>query len=151
MAILDPRLCVSAPPPVTAACGMDALTQLIEAYVSTKASPLTEALAMDGMRHLIPALPDAYGKGAADPACRGAVAYGAFLSGVTLANAGLGVVHGVAGPMGGYTANASGERFIECDYWSGQMMQEFYDELQGGKGPVYLKLNHLAEEHLECE
>ncbi|MDF1670330.1 MAG: fumarate reductase/succinate dehydrogenase flavoprotein subunit [Roseovarius sp.] len=52
----------------------------------------------------------------------------------------------VAGPMGGYTANAEGERFIECDYWSGQMMQEFYDELQGGKGPVYLKLNHLAEE-----
>ena len=52
----------------------------------------------------------------------------------------------VAGPLGGYTANASGERFIECDYWSGQMMQEFYDELQGGKGPVYLKLNHLAEE-----
>lgn len=52
----------------------------------------------------------------------------------------------VAGPLGGYTANANGERFIECDYWSGQMMQEFYDELQGGKGPVYLKLNHLAEE-----
>ncbi len=52
----------------------------------------------------------------------------------------------VAGPMGGYTANADGERFIECDYWSGQMMQEFYDELQSGKGPVYLKLNHLAEE-----
>lgn len=52
----------------------------------------------------------------------------------------------VAGPLGGYTANASGERFIECDYWSGQMMQEFYNELQGGKGPVYLKLNHLAEE-----
>ena len=52
----------------------------------------------------------------------------------------------VAGPMGGYTANAKGERFIECDYWSGQMMQEFFDELQGGKGPVYLKLNHLAEE-----
>ncbi len=52
----------------------------------------------------------------------------------------------VAGPLGGYTANAQGDRFIECDYWSGQMMQEFYDELQGGKGPVYLKLNHLAEE-----
>lgn len=52
----------------------------------------------------------------------------------------------VAGPMGGYTANASGERFIECDYWSGQMMQEFHDELQSGNGPVFLKLNHLAEE-----
>jgi succinate dehydrogenase/fumarate reductase flavoprotein subunit len=52
----------------------------------------------------------------------------------------------VAGPLGGYTANAAGERFIECDYWSGQMMQEFHDELQSGKGPVFLKLNHLAEE-----
>ncbi len=104
LAILDPLLCVSAPPSVTAACGMDALTQLIESYVSTQASPLTDALAMDGMRHLIPALPDACGKGASDIGCRSAVAYGAFLSGVTLANAGLGVVHGVAGPMGGIVA-----------------------------------------------
>ena len=52
----------------------------------------------------------------------------------------------VAGPLGGYTANGDGDRFIECDYWSGQMMQEFYDELQSGKGPVFLKLNHLADE-----
>jgi alcohol dehydrogenase class IV len=104
MALLDPVLCVSAPPAVTAACGMDALTQLIESYVSTQASPLTDALAMDGLRHLIPALPEACGTGAADLGCRGAVAYGAFLSGVTLAHAGLGVVHGVAGPMGGLIA-----------------------------------------------
>jgi alcohol dehydrogenase class IV len=99
--VLDPELCLSAPATITAACGMDALTQLIESYVSTQASPLTDALALDGMRHLIPALPEAYGKGASDVDCRAAVAYGAFLSGVTLANAGLGVVHGVAGPMGG--------------------------------------------------
>jgi succinate dehydrogenase/fumarate reductase flavoprotein subunit len=52
----------------------------------------------------------------------------------------------VTGPFGGYTTNSHGERFIECDYWSGQMMQEFYNELQGGNGPVFLKLNHLAEE-----
>jgi succinate dehydrogenase/fumarate reductase flavoprotein subunit len=52
----------------------------------------------------------------------------------------------VTGPMGGYTANARGERFIESDYWSGQMMQEFHQELAGGKGPVFLKINHLAEE-----
>jgi succinate dehydrogenase/fumarate reductase flavoprotein subunit len=44
----------------------------------------------------------------------------------------------VTGPLGGYTANAKGERFIECDYWSGQMMQEFYNELQSGNGPVFL-------------
>jgi succinate dehydrogenase/fumarate reductase flavoprotein subunit len=52
----------------------------------------------------------------------------------------------VTGPFGGYTANAAGERFIECDYWSGQMMMEFYRELQSGNGPVFLKLDHLAEE-----
>lgn len=52
----------------------------------------------------------------------------------------------VTGPFGGYTSNAHGERFIECDYWSGQMMWEFYRELEGGKGPVFLKLDHLAEE-----
>ena len=52
----------------------------------------------------------------------------------------------VTGPLGGYTANSRGERFIECDYWSGQMMLEFYNELESGKGPVFLKLDHLAEE-----
>jgi succinate dehydrogenase/fumarate reductase flavoprotein subunit len=52
----------------------------------------------------------------------------------------------VTGPFGGFTTNSKGDRFIECDYWSGQMMQEFYNELQGGNGPVFLKLNHLAEE-----
>jgi len=55
----------------------------------------------------------------------------------------------VTGPFGGHTTNAKGERFIECDYWSGQMMQEFYDELQGGNGPVFLKMNHLAEETIQ--
>jgi succinate dehydrogenase/fumarate reductase flavoprotein subunit len=52
----------------------------------------------------------------------------------------------VTGPFGGYTANANGDRFIECDYWSGQMMMEFYKELEGGNGPVFLKMDHLAEE-----
>jgi succinate dehydrogenase/fumarate reductase flavoprotein subunit len=51
----------------------------------------------------------------------------------------------VAGPFGAYTANNNGARFIECDYWSGQMMLEFYRELQSGNGPVFLKLNHLHE------
>ena len=52
----------------------------------------------------------------------------------------------VTGPFGGYTANNKGDRFIECDYWSGQMMLEFWRELQSGNGPVYLKMDHLAEE-----
>ena len=52
----------------------------------------------------------------------------------------------VTGPLGGFTANSKGDRFIECDYWSGQMMMEFYRELESGNGPVFLKLDHLAEE-----
>jgi len=55
----------------------------------------------------------------------------------------------VTGPFGGHTTNSRGERFIECDYWSGQMMQEFYNELQGGNGPVFLKMTHLAEETIQ--
>ena len=55
----------------------------------------------------------------------------------------------VTGPLGGFTANNKGERFIECDYWSGQMMWEFYQELQSGNGPVFLKLDHLAEETIQ--
>ena len=52
----------------------------------------------------------------------------------------------VTGPFGGFTANNKGSRFIECDYWSGQMMLEFWRELQSGNGPVFLKMDHLAEE-----
>ncbi|MET1077156.1 MAG: fumarate reductase/succinate dehydrogenase flavoprotein subunit [Pseudomonas sp.] len=55
----------------------------------------------------------------------------------------------VTGPLGGYTANSQGQRFIECDYWSGQMMWEFHQELEGGNGPVFLKLDHLAEETIQ--
>lgn len=55
----------------------------------------------------------------------------------------------VTGPLGGYTANNKGQRFIECDYWSGQMMQEFHNELLSGNGPVFLKLDHLAEETIQ--
>ncbi|MDB5885037.1 MAG: pyridine nucleotide-disulfide oxidoreductase family protein [Polaromonas sp.] len=55
----------------------------------------------------------------------------------------------VTGPLGGYTANSKGERFIECDYWSGAMMQEFHNELMSGNGPVFLKLDHLAEETIQ--
>lgn len=55
----------------------------------------------------------------------------------------------VTGPLGGYTANNKGERFIECDYWSGQMMWEFHRELESGNGPVFLKLDHLAEETIQ--
>lgn len=55
----------------------------------------------------------------------------------------------VAGPFGAFTANNKGNRFIECDYWSGQMMLEFFNELQSGKGPVFLKMDHLHDKTVE--
>jgi len=100
-AIIDPELSVSCPSGITSACGMDAFTQLLEAYVSTKANPITDALAESGLRYIADAIVSSATNGAGDVAVRGNMAYAAFLSGVVLANAGLGVVHGLASPVGG--------------------------------------------------
>lgn len=102
IALVDPELTLSCPPEVTAACGLDALTQLLEAYVSSKASPMTDALALSGLEHLAAGFVPAYQNGQQDLAARSHMAYAALLSGIVLANAGLGVVHGFAGPIGGF-------------------------------------------------
>ncbi|SDZ47374.1 Succinate dehydrogenase/fumarate reductase, flavoprotein subunit [Amycolatopsis xylanica] len=56
----------------------------------------------------------------------------------------------VANPFGGYQVNAQGDRFVDCDYWSGQMMAEVAREISSARGPIYLKLTHLPEETLEA-
>lgn len=100
--VVDPELMLSIPSDVTAACGMDAFTQLLEAYVSSKANPFTDALAWSGLERVVLNLIPACGEGAGDLYVRTEMAYGAMMSGVVLANAGLGVVHGLASPIGGF-------------------------------------------------
>jgi alcohol dehydrogenase class IV len=99
-AIVDPDLTLSVPPDVTAASGLDALTQLIEAYLTRRANPLTDALCLDAIPRAAVALPTAVRDGGHREA-RDAMALAALFSGLALANAGLGAVHGLAGPLGG--------------------------------------------------
>jgi alcohol dehydrogenase len=101
-AVIDPDLLASCPPAMLAANGMDAFTQLLESYVSSKANPFTDALAWSGLQHARDSLLPWY-EGTGDPAaCRSGMAYAAFLSGITLAQVGLGSVHGLASPLGAF-------------------------------------------------
>ena len=100
--ILDPRLLASCPPALIAANGMDAMTQLIESYTSTKANPFTDSLARSGLLLAKDALFEWYDNGATATKAHGEMAYAAWLSGITLAQVGLGSVHGLASPLGAF-------------------------------------------------
>ncbi len=101
-AVVDPRLLESCPKPLIAAQGMDAFTQLLESYVSIRANPFTDALAWSGLEAVAQGFFAAYEGGDNEAAKQGraAMAYGALLSGITLAHVGLGSVHGLAQPLG---------------------------------------------------
>ncbi|TVR63201.1 MAG: iron-containing alcohol dehydrogenase [Spirochaetaceae bacterium] len=103
VAIIDPYLHVGCPRDVSAASGLDAITQLIEAYVSTKATPFTDALALSGLSYASASFRRVLAT-PGDVDARAGMAYAAYLSGVCLANAGLGLVHGAAAPIGAVRA-----------------------------------------------
>ena len=100
VAIVDPELTYDLPPQITATTGLDALTQLIEPFVSVKANPLTDAICREGMQRVARALRRAFEDGE-DAAAREDMCVAGMLSGMALANAALGAVHGLAGPLGG--------------------------------------------------
>jgi len=103
VAIIDPELLVSCPKHLIASNGLDAFTQLLESYVSLNASPLTDALALSGLEAFEDGFWAAWETGhpqAADGL--GSIAYASLMSGITLAQAGLGSVHGLASPLGAY-------------------------------------------------
>jgi alcohol dehydrogenase class IV len=100
VALVDPLLTVSCPPPVTASAGLDALTQCLEPFVSIRASPLTDGLAREGLRRAGTGLRAAYADGG-DVGARADMALCGLLGGMALANAKLGAIHGLAGVIGG--------------------------------------------------
>jgi len=100
IALVDPELTYGLPPSITASTGLDALTQLIEPYVSSRANPMTDALCVEGMRRAARSLRAAFEHGDNIKA-REDMAVASLFGGLALANAGLGAVHGFAGPIGG--------------------------------------------------
>jgi len=106
-AVVDPELTYSAPPDVTAYTGLDALAQLIEPFVSTRANPLVDGLCREGMARVARSLRRAYARGD-DRQARADMSLASLLGGLALANAGLGAVHGLAGPLGGMLAAPHG-------------------------------------------
>ena len=106
-AIVDPLLTHSMPPELTASTGLDALTQLIEAFVSNKANPLTDGVCREGLQRAGRSLRRAFEDGD-DADAREDMSLASLFSGMALANAKLGAVHGFAGPLGGMTTAPHG-------------------------------------------
>ena len=99
-AIVDPDLTLDLPENITASTGLDTLTQLIEPYVSKRANLMTDLFCREGLKRVSQALPQAFRNGG-DRGARDSMSFASLLSGLALANAGLGVVHGFAAPLGG--------------------------------------------------
>jgi alcohol dehydrogenase class IV len=100
VALVDPELTYDLPPETTAASGLDALTQLIEPFVSIKANPMTDSICREGIRVAAGSLRQVY-ENSADTVAREGMSLASLFGGLAMANAALGTVHGFAGPLGG--------------------------------------------------
>jgi alcohol dehydrogenase class IV len=100
LALVDPELTYDLPPEITASSGLDALTQLIEPFVSVKANPMTDAICREGLHRAARSLRRAYENGS-DKEAREGMCLASIFGGLTLTNAALGAAHGFAGPLGG--------------------------------------------------
>ncbi len=127
---LDPELIISCPPDVTAASGLDAITQLIEAYVSTGANKYTDSIALEGLKFAGKSYPWAVEEGK-DVEARGSMAFAAYLSGIALANAGLGVVHGAASVLGALHSIPHG---VVCGTLVGKATERIIEKISSSDG-----------------
>ena len=137
LALVDPLLTVSSPPGVTASSGMDALTQCLEPLVSIRATPMTDALASEGLRRAAAGLRRGYADGN-DLVARTDMALCSLLGGLSLANAKLGTVHGLAGVIGGTVdvPHGIGVRAVGGDLRCQCEGSESPAARQPGSGPV---------------
>lgn len=139
VALVDPELTLGLPPELTATTGMDALTQCIEAYVSCKANPLTDAFCVDGIRRAARSLQKAFND-ENDLSARTDMALAGLYSGIALANAGLGAVHGFAGPIGGMFSAPHG---AVCATLLPGVMEANYNALDD-ESPVKARFKEIA-------
>lgn len=147
-AIVDPDLLASCPPELIAANGMDALTQLLESYVSLRANSFTDALAISGLRAARDGLLSWYEGTGDQAAARSRMAYAALISGINLAQTGLGSVHGLAAPMGAFFPIPHG---VVCGTLVGSATRMNIASLRAREpdNPALVKYARLAE--ILCE
>lgn len=139
-ALIDPDLLATCPPGVIAANGMDAFTQLLESYVSSRAAPFTDSLAWGGMKAARDGLPTLY-VNATDATAREKMAYAAMISGITLAQVGLGSVHGLAAPLGAFFPIPHG---VACGTLVAMATQINIEALRG-RAPSHPALDKYAQ------
>ncbi len=132
LALVDSDLTLDLPRALTAATGLDALTQLIEPFVSIRANPLTDALCREGIRKAAAAFPAVLADGS-NRAAREAMSLASLLGGLALANSGLGAVHGIAGPLGGMYSAPHGAL---CAALLAPVCEANWRRLQGGPDPA---------------
>jgi alcohol dehydrogenase class IV len=143
LAVVDPVLTYSMPPSVTASTGLDALTQLMEAYVSNKANPLTDGICREGLKRAGRSLRQVYQNGG-NGGAREDMALASLFGGLALANAKLGVVHGFAGALGGMTSTPHG---VICGRLLPYVMETNVQALQrrAARSPALARYDEIAQ------
>jgi alcohol dehydrogenase class IV len=143
VAVVDPLLTYSMPPSITASTGLDAFTQLMEVYVCNKANPLTDGICREGLKQAARSLRQAYEDGS-NAAAREDMAIASLFSGLGLANAKLGAVHGFAGPLGGMISAAHG---VICAKLLPYVMEANVQALQrrAPDSPALIRYDEIAQ------
>ena len=142
VALVDPELTYDLPPALTATTGLDALAQLLEPYLSRRANPVTDAFCREGIVRISWALLAACGDGH-DAAARESMSLASLFGGLALANAGLGAVHGLAGPIGGRCGAPHG---AVCAALLPHVLRANLSALRArdGASPVLVRFDHVA-------